>query len=497
MIIAGLDVGSSGAKVTALDKSGKMLYTGSREYRADRNANTHEIIAADVWVAVKELLREAAASVPGLTAVGVISFGESFVLLSDKDEPLLPVMMYTDPRGGKEADLLREKLGDRFISHTAGASPHPMFSLPKLMWIKSNKPEIFAQIKHIFLIGDFIVYMLTGRRITDYSLAARTMGLDIRAKAWSKEIFEAAGIDPALFSKPVPAGTDAGAVLPEIARELGLPEGMRVVLCCHDQVAAALGSGVMRSGMAADGGGTVQCITPVFSPIPEGGSLHENHYPIIPFLRDDTYCCYAFSFTGGALVKWFADQFADRYKTEAKDKGMTVYQLMEGQIRDKPTGILVLPHFAGAATPYMDTGSKGAFVGLDLTHTPIDIFMAIMEGITYEMRLNIEKLSDGGIKIRELYATGGCAKSGLWLQLKADILGIPITRMSIGEAGTVGGIMLTGVAAGMYNDLEEAANTLVHPLEVYRPRREVQEQYERHYRRYRRLYSAVRPLLDQ
>ena len=162
---------------------------------------------------------------------------------------------------------------------------------------------------------------------------------------------------------------------------------------------------------------------------------------------------------------------------------------------DNPTGILVLPHFAGAATPYMDTGSKGAFVGLELRHSPIEMFRAIMEGITFEMRINMEKLAEGGIRINGLNATGGCARSGLWLQMKADILRVPVTRMEVDEAGTVGGIMLTGVATGAFANLDEAAEILVRKIEVYHPRSEAGERYEEHYRRYRGLYGAVRPLV--
>ena len=496
MAIGGLDIGSTGAKITILDQNGRQLHSGYREYKVDRNAGAHEINAANIWEAVKVLLREAASATADLSAVGITSFGESFVLLNSRGEVLLPTMMYTDPRGEHEAAMLRGSLGDDFICNTAGTKALPMYSLPKLMWVKSHRPEAFAETQYVCLLGDYIVFKLTGRRLIDYSLAARTMGFDIRAKRWSREIFEAASIDPALFSEPVATGTDAGIILPEIAAELNLPKALRVVICCHDQVAAAVGSDVRHVGSATDGGGTVQCMTPVFSPIPEGRVLQDYQFSIVPFLFDHVYCCYAFSFTGGSLVKWFLDGFAAQYHTEAIQKGMTIYQLMEGQMKNIPTGILTLPHFAGAATPYMDTNSKGAFVGLDLVHTPVDLLKAIMEGIAFEMRLNMECLAKGGIQINSLNATGGCAKSKLWLQIKADILGVAISRMSTDEAGTIGGIMLTGVATGVYGSLEEAAKVLVRTVETYHPQKDMQEQYEKHYQRYRGLYKAIRPLLD-
>ena len=493
MAIGGLDIGSTGAKITVLEESGTPLHTGYAEYA--RNTGPHEVDPESIWAAVKRLLADAAKAVPTIEAVGITSFGESFALLDEHDGVLMPSMMYTDPRGEAEANWLREKLGAEAIGSIAGAAPHSMFSLPKLMWVKRNQPDLFLRAKRVCLIVDYLVYKLTGRRLIDYSLAARTMGLDVRNLCWSETIFNAADIDPALFSKPVPSGTDAGVILPSLAEELGVHRGLRVVVCCHDQVAAAVGAGVTRPGIAIDGAGTTQCVTPVFSPMPPGNALQNSNYPVVPFLWPDTYCTYAFTFTGGSLVKWFVDNFAGIGRQEAAEKGISVYDFLESHMRDEPTGILALPHFAGSGTPTMDTGSRGAVVGLTLSHRPADLYRAVLEGIAYEMRLNLERLSEADIFVSGLNASGGGAKSALWLQMKADILGVPVTRMSVDEAGTVGGIMLTGVATGVYQDLDEAAGVLVRPLRVYEPRQVMRERYGEHYLRYRGLYDAVRPLV--
>lgn len=494
MAIGGLDIGSTGAKITVLSYSGILLYRRYYEYPVMRSTTAHLIDAEVIWETVKVLLHGAAKAVPKLSAVGVTSFGESFVLLDKNGEVLLPTMLYTDPRGGKETDTLKNILGKERICEIAGCTPHSMYSLPKLMWIKSNKKESYAATKYVCLIGDFIVFKLTGNRIIDYSLAARTMAFDIHDLCWSQEILVAAGVDPLLFSHPVPSGTDTGTILPELARELGLNEALHVVICGHDQMAAAIGSNAIRPGQATNGTGTVECITPVFSSIPEGRYLQDNNYSIIPFPYKDSYCLYAFSYTGGALVRWFVDTLAGHAKFVAKNKGISVYDLLESGMLDEPTGILVLPHFAGAATPYMDIDSQGAFAGLNLTHTTSDVYRAVLEGIVYESALNLEKLAEGGIHIDVINATGGCAKSRLWLQMKADILGVPVRRMGIDEAGTVGSVMLTGVALGWYSSHDQVAEVLIKAIEEFRPRREMHEKYMKHYDRYRKMYEAVRPL---
>lgn len=496
MSIAGLDIGSTGAKITVADEKGNVLHTGYMDYPVSRQRDAHEMDASLIWDTVQALLTDAATAVTDIQAVGITSFGESFVLLDENDQILYPTMMYTDPRGEEQAHQLSDILGAERISDIAGTLPHPMFSLPKLMWIKQRQPEVFRRVKHVFLMGDFIAYMLTGQRIIDYSLAARTMGFNIRKLKWSRSIFEAADINSSLFSHPVPSGSKVGSILPELAATLNLPESCTVVICGHDQIAASVGSNAMSPGIAANGAGTVECITPVFTSIPENAALQRRNYSVVPFLNKGNYCCYAFSFAGGSLIEWFLSELASGPARRAMEKDKSIYKVLEHASPDEPTGILVLPHFAGAATPYMDTGSQGAFLGLKLSHTNADLYRAVMEGITYEMMLNLETLSEAGVRVKSLNASGGCARSEVWLQMKADILGIPVTRLSIDEAGTVGGLLFTGVAIGLYKNLDTAAEALVKPLYTYQPRMDMHDKYQKHYQRYRQLYSSVRHLMD-
>lgn len=495
MSLCGLDIGSTGAKVTVVDEAGRVLHTGYRDYPVQRLNTAHEVQADSIWEIVLSLLRAAAAVVPDLYGIGITSFGESFALLDEQDNVLVPSMLYTDPRGDLELQQLSGKLGPEKIADITGTLPHPMFSLPKLMWIKKHKPDVFCRAKHICLMADFIAYKLTGQLMIDYSLATRTMGFNIHKLAWSQSLLQAADIDPALFSRPVPSGTRVGEIKTDLARKIGLSGPCHVVLSGQDQIAACLGSHTTEPGHAANGSGTVECITPVFERIPDEIALQKHNYSVIPFLNRG-YCCYAFSFTGGSLIEWFLDQWSVGYRSEAKAKGTNVYQELELAAPDAPTGILVLPHFAGAATPYMDTGSKGAILGLDLSHSTSDLFRAILEGITYEMKINLDALSAAGIKIEALNASGGGSRSRTWLQMKADILNKPINTYSIDEAGTAGSILLTGLALGLFDSLETAADELVKIVRTYTPRPDMTRQYNEHYQRYRQLYETVRPLME-
>lgn len=494
-MLGGIDIGTTRCKMTVYEDSGMCLYCAYCDYPVSRSIKEHEVNAECIWSSVKEVIAKAASKYPEISAIGITSFGESCVLLDAQDQPIRPVMLYTDPRGSKECEELTRVLGSEAIEKIAGVKPHSMYSLPKVMWIKENKPEEYARTKHILMMEDYIIYMLTGNAIIDYSLAARSMAFDISKLQWSEEIFRAAEVDRALFSTPVISGTCAGTIKKTLAEKWGLKKDVLIVPAGHDQVAAAIGSGVFETDSAVDGAGTVECITPVYDGIPKNGNMGKGNYAVVPYIIPGRYVTYAFSYTGGALIAWYIDQMAKSEKGQAKELGISVYEVLEKGMKDEPTGILVLPHFAGAATPYMDIHSKGAVIGLTVEHTTSDLYRAMMEGVVYEMKLNLEYLEMAGIRPKKLHAAGGGAASKVWMQMKADILNLPVTSLGSIESGTSGCAMMAGIAAGVFQNLKEAAQALIREKETYYPRKEQYEAYQKEYERYRKVYDAVRPLV--
>lgn len=495
MKIAGLDIGTTGCKLTVFDEKGQYLDKAYRDYPVSRDTFAHEVDATAILDGVWAVLSEMGKKYPDITGIGITSFGETFVLTNEKGVPLHKAMLYTDPRGSEECEQLVEALGSMEIAAITGLKPHTMYSISKMMWIKKHLPNIYQQAKHAFLMEDYIVYALTGKAQIDYSLASRTMAFDIVSLQWSKEIFAAADVNISLMSEAVPTGTPAGTILPEAAKKTGLSEETIIVSVSHDQVSAAVGVGAFGSETAVDGAGTVECVTHVFDHLPKLEVMYQGNYSIVPYVIPGTYVSYAFSYTGGALMQWCVDTLAAKEKELAGAQGVSVNELLESGY-DGPTGLLVLPHFAGAATPYMDTGSKGAVIGLTIGSTLPDIYKACMEGVVYEMMLNEEYLKGTGMKPKMLHATGGGARSKVWMQMKADALGIPITALATMDAGTVGSAMLTGIAAGCFRDIEDAREHMVEKMEIYEPRQELHKEYASIYKRYRMLYEAVRPLVE-
>jgi xylulokinase len=487
MVVMGLDVGTTGVKSVVYD-GGKALASAYCEYGGGGAVLDPETL----WLGVRRVIREAAGKAPP-AVIGISSFGESFVPVDAYGRALDEILLYTHKSGAEACGELETRLGES-LAETAGARAHPMYTLPKLMWLRKRKPDVFSRMASCLLIEDYIIFRLTGRKATDYSLAARTLAFDIRRKAWSPAILEAAGMNAGLFPEPLPPGTIVERVRPEVCEELGLPRGTKVSTGGHDQVCAAVGAGALAPGASANGMGTVECVTPVFDRPETGEPMRRGGYACVPFATEGNYATYAFCFTGGALLKWYRDRFAAREAAEAKRSGTSAYALLDAQVGKRPSGLLLLPHFAGAGTPWMDDRALGAIAGLTLDTEPVDIYRAIMEGVAYEMRLNLEMLGEAGIEAGELRATGGGASSPVWLQIKADILNRRITALEDCQAGAVGCVALAAKASGEFTSLGEAVACCSKPGKVYEPDARRAEEYRGYYEKYRLMYGAVKAL---
>lgn len=489
MYVGGLDIGTTGCKIAIYDETATLIDTYYREYHVKREQGLHEIDMHEVWDAVCALLRQTE-KYPQLGALGVTSFGETFVMLDSQDEILAPSMLYTDPRGQEENTLLASKLGEEYIALKTGVQPHCMYTLPKLLWMKQHKPEIYERTKRVLLVQDFIVYQLSGTAQIDYSLASRTMAFDIQKKCWDTGILDCAGISSSLFSTPVPSGTVAGIVKQSLAEQLGISKQLKIISCCHDQIAAATGAGIFQPGMAMDGIGTVECIPVILDQPPQNAAFYKYGYSVAPHING-TYACYIISFAGGSTLKWFRDTFAQEAYRKAEEEGENIFALLDKTVPKEPTSLLVMPHFTGAATPFMNADAKAAVLGLTFEHTKQDLYKALMEGTTYEMLLNLDMLHTYGIDVRGLRATGGGANSDVWLQIKADILNLPITALDCKEVGAAGTALVAGNAVGLYDDLPGIAAKMAPERRNFLPDMERHELYQQQYVKYKKIYQAT------
>ncbi|OON97175.1 MAG: hypothetical protein ATN31_08535 [Candidatus Epulonipiscioides saccharophilum] len=479
MFIAGLDIGTTGSKCSVYDHNGQPIKEVYQEYSVSITKEAHTVNVNLIWNCVLSILNEISSEIKHIDAICVTSFGEASVLLDESDNPLTDAYLFTDPNGEAQCQSLVDAFGEDFIFDTTGLVPGKMYSVAKWLWIKHSNPQAWAKCKKIALIEDYIVYKLSGVHQIDYSLATRTMAFDIQNLSWNKKILEFAEISESLLPNIVPIGTIADRLLDSV--NIGFTNRPLIVSGCHDQVAAAIGTGVLKEKTAVDGTGTVECLTAVFKSGVNTKILQKCGYAIVPYI-DNLYITYAFTYTGGALLKWYRNQFAP-------SEDYAKFNLSVDN--EHPSGLLILPHFAGSGTPYPDSLAKGAILGLTLDSTKEQIYQALMEGPTYEMKLNLNKFAQAGADINTIYATGGGASSKEWLQIKADIMEKEIITLKSSQSGTLGCIMLAGVACGIYKDLHEAAKKLVLIKDVYNPNPDRVKEYQCLYKEYEQLYPKL------
>jgi xylulokinase len=497
MSILGLDIGTSRCKASVVDYQGNIIGQASREYSLiNPKQGWEELDPLVVWNSVKTVIREAIKESINdpVISISVSSFGEASVPVDVKGNVLHNSIMYIDSRGKEEADYLVSQLGRSQILSVTGVNAHSMYGICKIMWLKKNKPEVFQKTWKFLHFADYILFQLGAGPHTDYSLAARTMAFNIISKKWSSEILDCAGMDEKIFGKPVQAGTIVGNVSQKMAEELNLSTNVKLVAGGHDQPCAALGAGVIKGGFAVDGLGTTECITPAFDHPIISDTMAESSFACVPHVVKDLYVTYAFTFTSGSVLKWYRDNFGTAHTLGKTYSDGELYDLLIERASDKASEIFILPHFAGAATPYMDTESKGAIVGLNINTRAEEIIKAILEGITYEIMVNVDKLKESGIDIKELRAVGGLSQSDKFLQLKADMMGCQVSTLQISEAGTLGVAILAGTACGIYKDIDDAVKCLVKKKKEFYPNPKNNEIYKEKFEIYKRIYPLVKKI---
>ena len=450
-LILGIDLGTTNIKVAAFSPNGEMVAVGSKptpSYSPRPGWTEHDPseIRDSLISAVKEVV-ERSKDRGKIAAVAVASMGEAGVPISSDGNWCGPIIAWFDPRSEPQSRMIEELIGGFRIFEITGNSPHPMFSINKIAWLKENMPQVYSKMEKWLCMEDFVIYILSGEMVTSYSMASRTMAFDLRRKEWSREILEAVGVPHSLFPTPMPSGRPVAKILPDISRETGIDEGAWVVTGGHDHTCGSVASYAFEEGVLLDSSGTTEAMflsikDPLFSEeLMRKGYSYECH------VIGDLYVLSSFIMTSGVVLDWIKDitGYGD-YEELSRDAA---------SIEPGSNGLFLLPHFRGAGTPYGDPFSRGAIVGIGDLHRRAHLARAAMEGICYEMRANIQTIESFGFGVRLIKAIGGGARNDLWLRMKADITGKEIIVPSISESTAFGAALLAGLGIGLYKDPAE------------------------------------------
>ncbi len=492
------DVGTTSVKTALFDREGRPRSKSVQGYAlATPRADWVEADPEAYWAAVLAGFRECLAA-PGVEPREVrgicgSSQGETIVLLDSRDRPVRPAIVWLDNRARAQVEELKARVdSEEFYRATGCTDIEPTWSLLKILWLKRHEPEKLARTAKILLLEDYIVYLLTGRFCSTPTLLHSSGFLDIHARRYWDKTAGWAGVQH-LLPEIVEVGSIAGPLKPELAAELGLARRTIVVKGAMDQTLSSIGAGNLASGIVTETTGTAMAIGVTADSV-EG--IHGHHLPYQPHALPGKFLILPYAQTSAIIYKWFRDQFAQEELRRAGDPE-GAYEALNALAAGVPAGcdgLVLLPFFAGAYTPENDMYARGVWYGLTLQHGKAHFARAIQEAVGFMLRRILGLIQRAGLPVREVRCMGGAARSDLWLQIKADICGLPMVRMQEEETTGLGCALLAAVAVGDYADAEAAARVMVRLGRRFLPRPENREVYDRQFGLYEELYRTLKPV---
>lgn len=474
--IVGLDVGTTGLKAIAISEDGAILDRREEEYSLSiPKPGWAEQDPEDWWQASEAVLAQL--EVGEVAGIGLSGQMHGLVALDDADRILRPAILWNDQRTAAECEEIESRLGlDRLIALT-GNRALTGFTAPKLLWLRNHEPDVYERLTTMLLPKDYVRLRLTGERAIDVADASGTLLFDVARRNWSAEVLKELELDPEIL----PTALES----PAVSGSTGA--GVPVAAGAGDQAAAALGVGVDRPGplsIALGTSGVVFAALPTFAA--DGKARVHSFCHAVP----NGWHAMGVMLSAAGSLRWLRDAIAPG----------TAYATLIAEAADwapGAEGLIFLPYLAGERTPHADPDARAAFVGLTLRHDRGALVRAVLEGVAFGLRDSLELLRDLGVEPKIGRVSGGGARSELWLQIIASVLGIPLERMRVEEGAAYGAALLGGAAGGVFRDVHEAVDSCVQTVERVEPNPAWQETYVEHYGRFRGLYPALRSAEEQ
>jgi xylulokinase len=466
----GLDVGTSGCKAAVVDGDGTVFAKASREYTFEMPNGHIELNPNTVWNAVYAVLCELGPHARDAVALAGSSIGEAFVILDDDDRPLSNGIVYLDNRSAETLPAIAEKIDIRKLYNITGMYLHQMFSLSRFVWQQKYTPDVIKKAEKFCTFGDYITYKLTGQRAVDASSASRTMMFDSKKREWSDHIMDLFDIPKNKFSPVMKTGAIIGSILPDLAEKTGLSRDLQVVLGCHDQCSATLGSGIYGGGMLMMGEGSSESINAIveYDDIDQD-TLFANQISMEPYITPNEYVVPLGMLQHGTAIKWFVNNNRAYYETIPPQAGESIFARADRCCAKDSGELYFIPYLT--RSNIMDASSRalGCFIGLEFISDVNTMYRSVLEGLAFESKCNMLLLEQTGYKPVLFVATGGGAKSPLFMQIKSDILGCKIDIPENTDSGITGLAMICSVAMGEYKNYAHAAERFIRIKESYTP----------------------------
>lgn len=439
------------------------------------------------WKAACQVIRKtmAEAGDAQVDYLTVTASSSCLVCVDSQGEALLPCMMVSDKRAVEESAFIEKTAEFAEVRDRIGLGMSPSLMLPKALWVKNHKNEIFDRVYKFLSPNDYLIAKLTGRYVIDYMNAAK-WHYDTAEKQYPSALLKKIGISERLLPEVMAPGDCVGTVLRPAAEEIGLTAEVKVIVSTYDAICSFIGSGVLEEGMAGDVSGTVTVFRAVAKQKP---AVLTDRIQQIPYYEGGIQIVGGSNNLGGGLIEWVKQCY---YQNE-----LLPYELMEkdaGEAELGAGGVVFLPYLLGERAPIWDNSARGVFFGLERMHTRKEMTRAVFESTGFIDLDMITAIEETGLKIRKIRLSGGLARLNLISQMKADITGREVEVLSEFETTATGAAMMALYGQGVYASLQEAAEKFVRVRMIIRPDQRNHEKYREIYQLYKDTYHTVKPL---
>lgn len=491
MYFLGIDVGTGGSRAVIIDGNGRITASETVEHEpfASPEIGWAEQSPEDWWrassAAIRACLKNENIEAEEISAVGFSGQMHGATLLDENDNVLRPALIWCDQRTEKQCQEITEKIGAQKLIELVSNPAITGFTLPKLLWVRDNEPEIWAKVRTVLLPKDYVRFRLSGDKASDVADSSGTLLFDVRNRKWSDEMLEVFELERGLFPKVYESIEITGTVSEKGAAETGLKAGTPLVAGAGDNAAGAIGMGIVEKGTASATIGTSGVVFVVTeNPVLDAkGRIHTLCHAI-PNRWHNT----GVTQGAGLSLKWFRENFGENSSYDDLANGAE-------KIASGSDGAIWLPYLMGERTPHLDAHARAAFLGLTASHTKAHLVRAVMEGVAMSLRDSFEIFREMSVPIQMIRLGGGGAKSALWRQIQADVYGQSVETIEAEEGAAFGAAILAGVGIGAWSSVDEACRKTIKTARKIEPDENSSAILNRNYEAYKLLYSALRPAM--
>lgn len=500
--ILGVDLGTTAIKAAVFDEKGKECGSKTVEYAlltpspgmAELKVNTYVETFKE---ASQKAIERAGIPVEDIVSVGMSAQGETTICLDENNEPLRPAIVWMDVRAVEEAEYIESVIGKENIQkHTGQPGMDAIWPASKILWLKKHEPDTYNKTAKYLQLKAYFSYLLTGKMVCEDSILCTTMYWDITTREYWPRMLELLGIVEDQLPDIYRQGETIGHITPEGARLFGLSTKTTLNSGALDQACGALGVGNVRPGTFSDCTGSNLATVTIVDELMLDPAMQ---MPCFASAVPGKYMLHAFS-SGGMILRWFRDSFCELEMMKEAEGGEAAFEAVcreASRIAPGSDGLIMIPHLQGSGPPDTDNNAKGVYFGITLAHHKPHFARAIMESVAMILRRMMQAMGSLGAEFETIVALGGGSKSSYWCQLKADATGLPVKLMSTNESSAcLGAAILAGVASGIWESCEAAADEVVTPEIVYEPKKELKPAYDVLFEKSMKLWNAMRPIFN-